>query len=123
MVADSNPELFSRTLACALEKTAQAHGFSYTNGASEAWAATGSAYIGFVLCDYPLNQLRQIQYRTREEYGPIIMDCKWYDMIKQFCLMDKNNISALVPSQEKALKETVISGEMIIEMLDFCREG
>ena len=114
---------FSEILTHAILQAAQTHGFRYTPQAAAAWAATGASYIGFVLCGFPVAQLRSIQYDTKEEYGPIIMDCKWYDLIKQLCLEQGKSITAFVPAGENRHREALITGELLIEALDFCREG
>ena len=114
---------FSAILAHALQEAAQAHGFHYTPEAAAAWAATGASYIGFVLCGLPATQLRSIQYSTKEEYGPVIMDCKWYDLMKQLCLEQGETVTAIVPAGENRPAKAVITGELLVEALDFCREG
>ena len=114
---------FSEILTYALERAALYHGFAYAPGAASAWGLTGASYIGYVLCEFSTTRLRTIQYNTKEKYGSIILDCKWYDLIKQICLNRDETITALVPSKEDNLDEVVITKELLIEALDFCREG
>lgn len=114
---------FSEILSFALKETARAHGLHYAPEAAAAWAATGAAYIGYVLCGFPVTELRSIQYDTKETFGPIIMDCKWYDLMKQVCLEQGKTVTAIVPAGDNSPGEAVITGELLVEALDFCREG
>jgi len=114
---------FSETLSGALEQVARKHGSHYIPGAACAWGLVCAAYIGFVLLDFPANQLRAIQYYARETYGPIIMDCQWYSLMKQICLDTNGTAISGIPSKDGNLKKAVITGELLVEALDFCREG
>ena len=59
-----------------------------------------------------------------EEYTKrlIILE-KWYDMMKQVCLEHEKTVTAIVPAGENRSGEAVITGELLVEALDFCREG
>jgi 3-dehydroquinate synthase len=117
------PKLFSLELGCALNKVASEHGQQYREGASQAWGLTGAAYLGFALCGLPSKELRVIQYRTREHFGPIILDCKWYDELKKECLKGEKDIGTTLPGPDGSLCRCTVTEELILEMLDFCREG
>lgn len=114
---------FSQIVADALEQTARSHGSGYAPGAAAAWGLTAASYIGFALCGFPATRLRSIQYDTKQKYGPIIMDCKWYNVMKDICLNGGDSVTAGLPSREERIEETTVTGEMLLEALDFCREG
>lgn len=116
-------KLFSLQLGCALNKAAAEHGLQYREGASQAWGLTGASYLGFALCGLPSKELRAIQYRTREQFGPIILDCKWYDSLKKECLKENKTIEAMLPGPDGSLCRCPVTEELFLEMLDFCREG
>ena len=116
-------ESFSQVLSRALNLAANEHGQHYPDGGAEAWALTGATYLGFALCGLPSTQLRNIQYSTHEQFGPVILDCKWYDGIKQECLDGKNQTDALLPDPNDTLCRCTVSEQLFLEMLDFLREG
>lgn len=116
-------ELFSLQLGRALNAAAAEHGQRYDQGGAEAWGLTGASYLGFALCGLSSAQLRDIQYRTREQFGPVILDCKWYDDLKKECLKGQKAIDALLPGPNGTTHLCHITDQLFLEMLDFCREG
>ena len=116
-------ESFSQVLSRALNFAANEHGQHYPDGGAEAWALTGATYLGFALCGLPSTQLRSIQYSTREQFGPVILDCKWYDGIKQECLDGEKQTDAMLPGPDDTLRRCTVSEQLFLEMLDFLREG
>jgi len=116
-------QVFSDILANALQVEALAHGHSYPEGGAQAWGKVGAAYLGFALCHLTPPTLRSIQYNTRELFGPVILECKWYDSLKQQCLGGQQSIHALLPSGSGSLMESEITVDLLLEMFDFCREG
>lgn len=114
---------FSAILAHALESSAARHGQAYPRGGALAWGLTGASYLAFALCGLPSSRLRDIQYRTRNEFGPVILDCKWYDYLKQECLEGKESADILIPGPDDNLCPCTVTGQLFLEMLDFCREG
>lgn len=114
---------FSTILARAFENAATAHGQSFAEGGASAWGKVGAAYLGFSLCGLTTPILRSIQYDTREQFGPIVLECKWYESLKQECLAGEQSIQALLPSRDGSLVKSTITADLLLEMFDFCREG
>lgn len=114
---------FANRLGEVFERIAAEHEFSYNEGGARAWGLTGASYLGFVLCGLPISELRSIQYRTREQHGAVILDCKWYDRLKAECLDGRESADVLLPGPDGKLCQCSVTGELILEMLDFCREG
>jgi hypothetical protein len=114
---------FSQVLADALTRAAAMHGKAYADGGAEAWGITGASYLGFALCGLPASMLRSIQYSTRDQFGPVILDCKWYDGIKDECLDGRDAVDTLLPAHDGTLQLCSVSATLFLEMLDFCREG
>lgn len=114
---------FSYIFEKALDQAASDHGAVYAQGAARAWALTGASYLGFALCGLSQHTLRVQQYETRQSYGPVILDCKWYDWLKARCLGGKKELVCLLPGPEGKLCTGIVTEELFLEMLDFCREG
>lgn len=116
-------KLFSDIFADALNAAAVSHGQQYRDGGARSWGLTGAAYLGFALCGLPSTELRTIQYHTRDLFGPVILDCKWYDQLKAECLNGEKTIDTLLPGPDKTTCQCTVTQELFLEMLDFCREG
>lgn len=114
---------FSIILADALSAAALRHGLSYPEGGAQAWGLTGASYLAFALCGLPQSELRRIQYDTRDSFGPVILDCKWYDALKAECLNGQESVETLLPGPDGALNPCTVTQDLFLEMLDFCREG
>lgn len=116
-------EEFSLILEKAFREAAAEHGQNYAEGAARSWAEVGAAYLGFTLCGLPSTELRRVQYITKEQYGPVILNCKWYDSLKEICLEGNNAIETLLPGPDGTLCQCSVTEDLFLEMLDFCREG
>ena len=114
---------FSSILADALLRVASDNGLSYKEGGAAAWGRAGAAYLSFVLCGLSSARLRALQYSAREITGPILLDCKWYDMLKAECLGGQEHTNALLPGPDGTLCNRTVTAQLFLEMLDFCREG
>ena len=114
---------FSSVLEQAFNNAASKHGQTYSEGAARAWGNVGASYLGFALCGLSSSQLRALKYSTREHFGPIILDCKWYDGLKAECLNENGLADALLPGPDGALCNCSVDEQLFLEMLDFCREG
>ena len=114
---------FSTVLGQAFSKAALKHGLNYPDGAAGAWGMVGASYLGFALCGISSSDLRSVQYSTREQFGPVILDCKWYDSLKTECLNGLDEADALLPGPEGSLCKCRVTTDLFLEMLDFCREG
>jgi len=112
-------ELFSNALAAA----AQSHGGFYPPEGARAWGMVGAAYLGFALGGLSSDQLRQKQYSARDNHGPVILNCKWYNALANDCLGGNDSIETLLPGNDGTLFPGTVSKELFLEMLDFCREG
>lgn len=115
--------LFSSVLEHALEKAAAEHGLQYKDGAAGAWGMVGASYLGFALCNLSSSDLRKVQYSARQQFGPVILDCKWYDNLKAECLKGEDSVEAMLPGPGDTLCRCTVSDSLFLEMLDFCREG
>lgn len=118
---DSRP--FRDILEQAFQEEADAHNLSYPDRGAASWADVGAAYLGFALCGLPATHLRKLQYDARTHYGPVILDCKWYDHLTQVCLDGLQSLPTLLPGPDDTLVECHVDKELFLEMLDFCREG
>ena len=116
-------EKFSLILEKAFREVAEEHGQYYAEDAARSWAEVGTAYLGYALCGLPSTELRKLQYITKEQYGPVILNCKWYDSLKKICLEGNNTIETLLPGPDDSLSRCCVSEDLFLEMLDFCREG
>lgn len=116
-------EEFSHILEKAFREVATEHGQCYADDAARSWAEVGSSYLGFALCGLPSNELRKVQYLTKERYGPVILNCKWYDSLKAICLDRKESLQTLLPGRGGTLCLCSVTEDLFLEMLDFCREG
>ena len=114
---------FSSVLEHAFSEVASAHGQSYRDGAAGSWGVVGAAYLGFALCGLSSTQLRSVQYQAREQFGPVILDCKWYDDLTKECLGGKESARVLLPGPDGTLCPCTVTRQLFLEMLDFCREG
>jgi hypothetical protein len=114
---------FASVLGRAFSMAASEHGLSYSDGADEAWGTVGASYLGFALCGLKSSELRSIQYSVRERFGPVLLDCKWYDMLKAECLGGQEHTNALLPGADGTLCNRTVTAQLFLEMLDFCREG
>ena len=114
---------FSIILADALSAAALRHGLRYPEGGAQAWGLTGASYLAFALCGLPQSEVRRIQYATRDRFGPVILDCKWYDALKAECLNGQESVETLLPGPDGALNPCTVTQDLFLEMLDFCREG
>ena len=114
---------FSSVLEKAFKRVALEHGQNYKDGAALAWGTVGASYLGFALCGLSQSELRSIQYQARDQFGPIILDCKWYDSLKSECIGSQNSADVLLPGPNGTSKICSVTQELFLEMLDFCREG
>lgn len=97
---------FSDILADALARVALDNGTPYPDGGARAWGLAGQAYLSFAMDGLPASRLRELQYGARDTYGPVILDCRWYERLKAICLEGQD-----------------IPEPLFVEMLDFLREG
>lgn len=116
-------ETFSTLLGRALDRVASEHGQHYPEGGAKAWGVVGASYLGFALYGLTSVQLRSIQYRTRQDFGPVILDCKWYDRLKAECLDNRESADVLIPGPDEKQCRCSVTEQLFLEMLDFCREG
>ena len=114
---------FSSVLEHAFSTVASEHGQQYPEGGARAWGITGASYLGFALCGLPQEKLRSTQYSTRDQFGPIILDCKWYDTLKGLCLNGQKYVDTLLPGPDGTLCPCSVTEQLFLEMIDFCREG
>jgi hypothetical protein len=117
------PKDFTTVLADAFRDAAAEHGQSYPEGGELAWGAVGAAYLGFALCGLQSTVLRRLQYDARQESGPVILDCKWYDALEARCLEGKKSVQVFLPGPDNTACLSTVTRDLFLEMLDFCREG
>ena len=114
---------FSSVLERAFSAAASAHGLSYKEGAAAAWGMVGASYLGYALCGLSSTELRKVQYMARQQAGPVILDCKWYDDLVKECMDGQDEADALLPGPDGTQFRRTVTKELFLEMLDFCREG
>jgi hypothetical protein len=116
-------EDFSQILSRLLADAATEHGKRYPQGGALAWGLTGASYLGFALCGLPQTRLRDIQYSTRDRFGYVILDCRWYDSLVQRCFAGRESIDVILPGADGTPCHATLTTALFLEMLDFCREG
>lgn len=114
---------FSAILGHALYETATKNGAECTLENCLSWGKTGAMYLAHVLCAVPVDALRSQQYYTREEFGPMTMDCRWYDTMCDICLNGNSLAAVSLIGPDGLPHECDLDKELFLEMLDFCREG
>lgn len=114
---------FSVIFGRALYEVATENGANCTMGNCLSWGITGAMYLAHVLCGVPTDALRQQQYSTKEGFGPIVMDCKWYDRMCSICLNDSILAKISLTGPDGQPHECGLEKALFLEMLDFCREG
>lgn len=114
---------FSQILSRLFSDVASQHGQEYPEGGADAWGLTGASYLGFALCGLSQAQLRNVQYRARDLFGPVILDCRWYDDLTAKCFTGSDSIDVLLPGSDGTACHATLSVSLFLEMLDFCREG
>ena len=114
---------FSQILEDAFIHAAQKHGMQYPRGGARAWAEAGTAYLRLVLCGLGQSEVRRLHSQAREQYGSVILDCRWYEELKASCMGGKETTEALLPDKEGTLCRQTVTAGLFLEMLDFCREG
>ena len=114
---------FATILGEAFDRIAGENGFSYIRGGAYAWGIAGAAYLSFASSGLTPEQLRAAQYKARDEYGPVILECKWYDRLKDELFKGKDSVDALLPDKDGRMRLCPVTAELFLEMLDFCREG
>lgn len=121
-----NGAFFESVMADALVKTAKCHGVCYGIDDAQAWSRTGAMYLSYVLAGTPLGHIRQAQFFARDNYGPIVLECKWYDQMVAHVIGGQTSVVIDIPAiQDDAEIRTKVelTKELFLEMLDFCREG
>ena len=116
-------DLFSSVLERAFSEAASEHGQQYREGAARAWGEVGASYLAFALCGLSSRQLRSVQSSAREQFGPVILDCKWYDGLKARCLNGNDSADVLLPGPDGSACKCTLTASLFLEMIDFCREG
>ena len=114
---------FSQILEHAFIQAARKHGMHYPQGGAHAWAEAGTAYLRLALCGLGQSEVRRLHRQARDLYGNVILDCRWYDELKDSCMDGKDSVQALLPDNEGTLCRQTITSGLFLEMLDFCREG
>lgn len=114
---------FATILGEAFGRIAVENGFSYSRGGAYAWGVAGAAYLSFASAGLTSEQLRAAQYKARDEYGPVILECKWYDRLKDVIFKGKDSVDAMLSDKDGRMRLYHVTAELFLEMLDFCREG
>lgn len=114
---------FSKILEQAFIRAAQKHRMHYPPGGAQAWAEAGTAYLSLVLCGLGQHEVRRLHCQARDLYGSVILDCRWYEELKDSCMGSRESTEALLPDKEGTLCRQTVTAGLFLEMLDFCREG
>ncbi len=114
---------FSQILEHAFIQTARKHGMHYPPGGAHAWAEAGTAYLSLVLCGLGQSEVRRLHCHARDLYGSVILDCRWYEELKDSCMGGNESTEALLPGKEGTPCRKTLTAGLFLEMLDFCREG
>ncbi|NDV57129.1 3-dehydroquinate synthase [Bacteroides sp. 519] len=115
------------TVGHAFESLALALNQPLLHGYAVAWGIVCELYLSFLKTGFPKDKMRQTIQFIKENYGVFSIDCKQYDMLFEYMLHDKKNVSGII---NFTLLEDIGSikinqtadKETIFEMLDFYRE-
>lgn len=90
-----------------------------------AWAYSAEMYLSHFLCGVPVSMMRAEQYAVRESYGTVLLDCSDYDLLYEYLAgaADAVGVCLHLPDASGFLHETWVDRQMILDMLDFCRDG
>ena len=98
------------------------HGLIISVREAWAWGIIGELYLSHVLTGYPIERMRSFQYEIKESIKSIGINCHWYDNIVDLCIQENNSIFTLINADEE-YEQKMVSRDIIIEALDFCRES
>ena len=104
-------------------EAARKHGMNYPPGGAHAWAEAGTAYLSLVLCGLGQSEVRRLHCHARDLYGSVILDCRWYEELKDSCMGGNESTEALLPGKEGTPCRKTLTAGLFLEMLDFCRES
>lgn len=119
---------FGHTLGHAIESLLLDKGTPVAHGYAIAWGMIGELYLSHVVSGLPVYYLRQAAHLLRELYGPCPITCSDYDTLYSYMQHDKKNISdailfVLLSAPGSVLYDNEVPRELILESLDFIREG
>ena len=98
------------------------------HGYAVAWGLAAELYLSAVLKGFPTDKMRQTINFVRQHYGRVGFTCKQYDKLLAYMTHDKKNVGGVI-------NFTLLAGigdicldchadkELLLEVLDFLREG
>jgi 3-dehydroquinate synthase len=116
------------TIGHAIESWSIASGTPLLHGIAVAHGLVGELYLGSVLCDFPLDKLRSTVSFIHEHYGRPSITCDDYPTLVELMRHDKKNMSGSINFTllgdvgDIRINQTA-ERELILEALDFIREG
>lgn len=98
------------------------HGVIISIREALAWGIIGELYLSHVLTKYPIKKMRSFQYEIKESISSVEINCLWYDEIVDLCIQENNSNFTLINAEEEYMQQ-MVSRDIILETLDFCRES
>lgn len=116
------------TVGHAFESLALEQNRHVLHGYAVAWGLVCELYLSHVQCNFPLPRLRQISQYIQSYYGQFSFSCKDVDRLIELMMHDKKNVGhtinfTLLGDIGDIRIDQTASKEMIMEMLEFYREG
>ncbi len=103
-------------------KVCLSHDVSISIREALAWGIIGELYLSHIMSGYPINRMRSFQCEIKESIGIIGIQCSWYSEIVDLCIQENASTFTLINADEENIQK-MVSRDIILEMLDFCRES
>lgn len=119
---------FGHTIGHAYESLSFRKNMPLLHGFAVAAGIVSELYLSHVVCDFPMDKLRQVVYYIKEYYRPFHFDCNDYDTLYRLMTHDKKNEGGIINFTLLSQIGNVcinqqVSKEKILESLDFYRES
>jgi 3-dehydroquinate synthase len=119
---------FGHTIGHAYESLSFQKNAPLLHGHAVAAGLVSELYLSHVVCNFPMDKLRQVVYYIKEYYHPFHFDCNDYETLYSLMTHDKKNEAGIINftllSQIGDVRiNQQVSKEKILESLDFYRES
>lgn len=116
------------TAGHAFESLAMEKSRPVLHGYAVAWGLAAELFLSHVVCQFPLEKMRQTVAYVRQHYGVPSFSCKDYERLYSLMLHDKKNVAGqinftLLEDIGKICLDCRVEKELLYEMFDFVREG
>ncbi len=116
------------TVGHAFESLAMEKENPVLHGYAVAWGLAAELFLSHVVCQFPIDKMRQTVAYVRQHYGAPLFSCKDYERLYALMLHDKKNVAGqinftLLEDVGKIRLDCRVEKELLFEMFDFVREG